>query len=103
MDNKLRVLRRVYGIDALLKYRLDHYDNMIETMKEFGLCNESEKYFFDTISQWVIQQMYYNNFADVDDTSKEWEEMYGTMEKYIDTMYGKTIRDFFTDRCSQTN
>jgi len=103
MDNKLRVLRRIYRIDILVKYRLDHYNNMIDTMKEFGLCNESEEYFFETISQWVIEQMYYNDFGDVDDLSEEWKEMYGVMEKYIDAIHGKTIRDFFTDRCSQTN
>ena len=103
MDNKLRVLRRIYRIDILVKYRLDHYNNMIDTMKVFELCNESEEYFYDIVSRWVIEQMYYNDFGNVNDLSEEWKEMYGVMEKYIDTIHGKTIRDFFTDRCSQTN
>jgi len=106
MDNKLRVLRRVYAIDLLVEYRLDDYVDMILSNNDsrfFGLCNENENYFYDVVSRWVIEQMYYNNFSDVDDTSEEWKEMYGIMESYIDSIHGKTIRDFFTDRCSQTN
>ena len=106
MDNKLRVLRRVYAIDLLVEYRLDDYVDMILSNNDsrfFKFCDKDETYFFLVVSQWVIEQMYYNHFSDVDDTSEEWKEMYGVMESYIDAVHGKTIRDFFTNRCSQTN
>jgi hypothetical protein len=99
MDKKLRVIRRLYAIDGLIKYRLDHYNNMIEVMMDFGLCNENKEYFYAVVSRWVIEQMYYNYFGDIDDLSEEWTEIYNIMEKYIDSLYGKNIRDFFTDKC----
>jgi hypothetical protein len=101
MDNKLRVIRRLYAIDDLIKYRLDEYDDMVATKMEFGLCDESEQYFFLVVSQWTIEQMYYNYFGDIDDDSNEWKEIYGVMEKYIDSLFGKTIKDFFNDRCGE--
>ena len=99
MDNKLAILRRLYVIDNLVNFKLDKYDNSIATKMEFGLCDESDEYFYGIISQWVIEQMYYNHFGNIDDSSEEWKELYNVMEKYINTLHGKTIRDFFNDIC----
>ena len=99
MDNKLRVIRRLYAIDLIVQYRLDEYDDKIKSDKDFGLCNENKEYFYDVVSRWVIEHMYYNYFSDIDDTSEEWTETYNIMEKYIDSLFGKKIKDFFTDRC----
>lgn len=101
MNNSHRALRRLFAIDNLIKYRLDEYDEMIKYNTDFGFCDENEEYFFLVISRWVIKHMHYNYFGDIDDKSNEWKEIYGVMEKYIDSLFGKTIRDFFTDRCSK--
>jgi hypothetical protein len=104
MENKLRLLRRLYAIENLVEYRLDDYTDMILSNNDsrfFGLCNENEDYFYEIVIRWVMEQMYYNYFSDVDDTSEEWSEMYKMMEMYIDTLYSKIIKDFFNNRCSQ--
>jgi hypothetical protein len=101
MDNNLKVLRRLHAVDDLIKYKLDVYDEMIKSNKDFGLCDENEQYFFLVISRRVIVDMYYNYFGDIDDDSDEWKEIFDVMEKYIDSLFGKTIRDFFTDRCGK--
>ena len=92
MENKLRLLRRLYAIENLVEYRLDDYTDMILSNNDsrfFGLCNENEDYFYEIVIRWVMEQMYYNYFSDVDDTSEEWSEMYKMMEMYIDKLYSK--------------
>jgi hypothetical protein len=104
MDNRLRVLRRLDAIENLIEYRLDDYEDMILSNNDsrfFRLCDENENYFYEVVSVWVIERMYYNHFSDIDDTSEEWSEIYHMMEKYIDTLYSKKIKDFFNDRCSR--
>jgi hypothetical protein len=104
MENKLRLLRRLYAIENLVEYRLDDYVDMIlsnNSYRFFKFCDKDETYFFLVVSQWVVEQMYYNYFSDVDDTSEEWSEMYKMMEEYIDKLYSKIIKDFFNNRCSQ--
>ena len=99
MDKKLRVIRRLYAIDLIVQYSLDEYDDKIKSDTDFNLCYENKEYFYDVVSRWVIEHMYYNYFSDIDDTSEEWTEIYNIMEKYIDSLFGKKIKDFFTDRC----
>lgn len=104
MDNRLRVLRRLDAIENLIEYRLDDYEDMILSNNDsrfFRLCDENENYFYEVVSVWVIERMYYNHFSDIDDTSEEWSEIYHMMEKYIDTLYSKKIKDFFNDRCGR--
>jgi hypothetical protein len=104
MDNKLRIIRRLYAIDGLVEYMLDDYDDFIlsnNSYRFFKFCDKDENYFFLVVSQRVIEQMYYNYFSDVDDTSEEWTEIYNIMEKYIDALFGKKIKDFYNDRCSR--
>ena len=98
MDNKFRALRRLWAIDNLVKYRLEDYDKIY---MEYGLCDEDENYFYAVVSGWVIEQMYYNYFGDIDDSSNEWTEIFDIMEKYINSVHKKTIMDFFTDRCGK--
>jgi hypothetical protein len=104
MDNKLRIIRRLYAIDLIVQYRLDYYDDMIlsdNNSRFFKFCDKDENYFFLVVSQWVIEHMYYNYFGDVDDASEEWKEIYNIMEKYIDALFGKKIKDFYNDRCGR--
>jgi hypothetical protein len=104
MENKLRLLRRLYAIENLIEYRLDDYVDMIlsnNSYRFFKFCDKDEDYFYEVLVRWVIEQMYYNYFSDIDDTSEEWSEMYKMMEEYIDKLYSKKIKDFFNNRCSQ--
>jgi hypothetical protein len=104
MESKLRVPRRLYAIENLVEYRLDDYVDMIlsnNSYRFFKFCDKDEDYFYEVVVRWVIEQMYYNYFSDIDDTSEEWSEMYKMMEMYIDKLYSKKIKDFFNNRCSQ--
>ena len=104
MESKLRVPRRLYVIENLVEYRLDDYVDMIlsnNSYRFFKFCDKDEDYFYEVVSKWVIKQMYYNDFSDIDDTSEEWSEIYKMMEEYIDKLYSKKIKDFFNNRCSQ--
>lgn len=99
-NTRLRVLRRLSPIDDLVDYKLRKYDNMIKTNIAFGLCDENEHYFYDVVKQWVIEQMYYGYFGDIDDSSDDWEEMYNIMEKYLDSNHKDNIKDFFISSCN---
>jgi hypothetical protein len=98
-NTRLRVLRRLSPIDDLVDLKLRKYDNMIKTNIAFGLCDENEQYFYLVVKQWVIEQMYYSYFGDIDDSSDEWEEIYNIMEKYLDSNHKDYIKDFFISSC----
>jgi len=91
MDTKLKLLRRIHNIDDLVGYRLQRYSNL-------DTCDLTMEQFFDIISQWVIDTMYYNYFGDVDDLSEEWTNMYRAMLKYIDSLHRRKIEDFYIVR-----
>jgi hypothetical protein len=44
--------------------------------------------------------MYWNYFANIDDNSNEWFNIYIDMVKYIKNQYGDEIRNLYIDNCS---
>jgi len=53
----------------------------------------------DVVGEAVIEFMYYNHFADIDDNSGEWGEIYYDMVKYIKDKYGEKIKEYYHINC----
>ena len=53
----------------------------------------------DVVGTAVIEFMYFNHFADIDDNSVEWGEIYYDMVKYIKDKYGEKIKEYYHINC----
>jgi hypothetical protein len=47
----------------------------------------------------AIESMYWNYFANIDDNSGEWSEIYYGMVKYIKDKYGEKIKEYYHINC----
>jgi hypothetical protein len=95
---RLKILRKRYLIDELVEYRLKMYKTMSDK-DNVSVCQENEKYFFDVVKDWVINNMSYSSFGIFYGTTDEWKIIRNTMEKHIDSTYKTIIEDFFHSIC----
>jgi hypothetical protein len=51
------------------------------------------------ISHAVIENLYFNTFYEMDDESKEWEEITQSIWDYIHEKYGKEIDNYYHINC----
>ena len=90
----LRLRRRVSNIDKLLPFKVKNY------YKPDSVCRfESDEEFVEVVMNSVIETMYYDQFADIDNTSEEWYIMFKTMEKYIKDNYGDELKKYYHINC----
>ena len=81
VDNEFyRLMSAVYRPDNICRYR-------------------SGEELLDVVGEAVIEFMYYNHFADIDDNSGEWAEIYWDMVKYVRKKYGEQIKKLYNDNC----
>jgi len=96
---RLKILRKRYLIDELVEYRLKMYKTMSDK-DNVSVCQENEKYFFDVVKDWVINNMSYSSFGlGFQGTTDEWKIIRNTTEKHIDSTYKTIIEDFFHSIC----
>ena len=88
-------LRRVLSmLDYEVEYRLS------TIYRPDNICRyESGEELLDVVGEAAIDSMYWNYFANIDDNSGEWEEIYHDMVKYITDKYGEKIKEYYHINC----
>ena len=96
IDKKhIRQLVRRFGvIDGLVTYGIHRPYSLV---KPCDYKNYDE--YFESISYWICQSMYYDYFSDLDDSGKEWGEVFNLIVEYIDRNHGDDLRQYFEDQC----
>jgi hypothetical protein len=51
------------------------------------------------ISHTVIEKLYFNTFYEMDDESKEWEEIAQYIFDYIHEKFGERINEYYENNC----
>jgi len=90
-----RVKRRLNTIDLQVKYA------MSKKVKREHFCNtyKNEDQFLEWTSHNLIEIMYYSYFTDIDNDTKEWDDAYNLIEKYIYENHGKELKNFYEKYC----
>ena len=93
--NHIRQLVRRFGIiDGLVTYGMHRPYSLVKP------CNyKNYDEYFESISYWICQSMYYDYFSYLDDSGKEWGEVFNLIVEYIDRNHGEDLRQYFEDSC----
>ncbi len=100
-----RILKEETKISTRLRRRLGMVDDdfhrlMSAVYRPDNICRyQSGEELLDVVGEAVIEFMYYNHFADIDDNSGEWGEMYYGMVEYIKDKYGEKIKEYYHINC----
>ena len=98
MENHIiRLLRRIHNIDSLV----EHSIKSIYTLPKICILYDSGEILLDVIIEYVVDRLYYDYFSDIDDSSKEWEEMYNIIVKYARTTHGERIIEYYNKNCEK--
>jgi hypothetical protein len=95
MNDHLKLLRRTHYVDELVKKKLDKYHNSYY----FNICDYDLQQFIQIVGEGIIENMYFQHFGDIDDNSKEWDDIYNVLVKYIESVHMDTIIDFYNEHC----
>ena len=92
----LKVMRRTHLIDNEIAKLLDivYYDKRI--------CGryEDADMFVRVVTEAVVENLYFNTFYMMDDTSEEWEKSVDFIYDYIKDSHGKNLKDYFNNMCN---
>jgi hypothetical protein len=92
MNTRLR--RRLNMLDFEVEYRLG------ATYRPDNICQYKDgNELVEVVMESAIESMYWNYFANIDDNSGEWSEIYYGMVKYIKDKYGEKIKEYYHINC----
>lgn len=100
-----RILKEETKMNIRLKRRLGMLDYEVEhrlsvIYRADTICRyESGEELLDVVGEAAIDSMYWNYFANIDDNSAEWGEIYHNMVKYITDKYGEKIKEYYHINC----
>ena len=100
-----RILKEETKMNIRLRRRLGMLDYEVEhrlraVYRPDNICRyQSGEELLNVVGEAVIEFMYYNHFADIDDNSGEWGEIYYDMVKYIKDKYGEKIKEYYHINC----
>ena len=98
MENHIiRLLRRIHNVDSLVDYNMEK----IYASSKICILYDSGEIILDIIIENVIERLYYDYLNEIDDNSKEWEEMYNVIVKYIRTTHGEKIIEYYNKFCEK--
>lgn len=98
MENHIiQLLRRIHNIDSLIEYSI----KSIYTPPKVCILYDNGKILLDVIIEYIVERMYHDYFGDIDDNSKEWEEMYNIIVKYVTTTHGEKIIEYYNNNCKK--
>ena len=69
------------------------------TQKKMICTYQNEDVFAGVVINNAIETMYWDYFADIDDNSKEWNYLYGTMEAYLMRKYKDKLKAHYQTQC----
>ena len=79
-DEFNRLMHKVYGPDKICIYRSGEELVMV-------------------VTEAVAENLYFNTFYNLDDDSKEWEEIYDSIIGYMQHKYGKQLEEYYHINC----
>ena len=89
-----KAMRRTSLIDSEIARLLDrvYYD-----------CGryEDADMFVRVVTEAVVENLYFNEFYMMDDTSEEWEKSVDFIYDYIKDSHGKNLKDYFNNTCNE--
>jgi hypothetical protein len=91
-DLKLRLLRRLRVIDQSIE------NHCKDISRHYNICKESIDVFFNSVCEYIIEDMYYAHFSDIDDLSEEWSILYEMIRKYIISRF-ELVEKFYNNKC----
>ncbi len=100
-----RILKEETEVSTYLRRRLGMLDYEIEyrlsaIYRPDNICQyKNGDELVEVVMEEAIDSMYWNYFADTDDNSEEWVNIYYEMVKYIRDKYGDEIRNYYIDNC----
>ena len=89
---RFRLKRRLHVIDNHIEYYCKNVSGY------FNICVYDIDYFVDAVGEEIVNDMYYNYFSDVDDTSEGWKFLYEMIKNHIQSHF-KTIKKFYNKEC----
>ena len=93
-NTNIRLRRRMVALDN------EFYRLMSTVYRPDNICRyQSGEELLNVVGESVIEFMYYNHFADIDDNSREWSVMYYGMVEYIKDKYGEKIKEYYHINC----
>jgi len=91
----MKVLRRTHEIDREFK-RL-----MSAVYRPNSICRyETGEMLVRVVTEAIWENLYYNTFYMVDDTSEEWERIVNFIYEYVRENYGEKLIDYYKDNCN---
>jgi hypothetical protein len=101
-----RIIEEETKMNIRLRRRLGMLDYEIESKMRavYRPDNICENYrsgdeLVEVVMEAAIDSMYWNYFADTDDNSGDWVNMYYDMVKYIREKYGEKIKEYYHINC----
>ena len=93
----LKVMRRTHLIDNEIAKLLDrvYYDKRI-----CGRYDDANM-FMNVVQEAVLENLYFNTFYMMDDTSEEWEKSVDFIYDYIKVSHGENLRRYFNNTCKE--
>jgi hypothetical protein len=104
-EHIIRVLKEETKINPFLRRRLGMLDYEVEyrlsaIYRPDNICQyKNGDELVEVVMEEAIDSMYWNYFANTDDNSEEWVNIYYEMVKYIRDKYGDEIRNYYIDNC----
>ena len=92
-----KVMRRTHLIDREIARLLDrvYYDKRI-----CGRCDNADM-FVRVVTEAAVENLYFNTFYMMDDTSEEWEKSVDFIYDYIKDSHGENLRRYFNNTCKE--
>ena len=100
-----RIVKEETKMNIRIRRRLEMLDYEIESKMRVvyrpdSICRfKSGEELLDVVGETAIDFMYWNYFANIDDNSVEWSEMYYDMVEYIKNKYGEKIIEYYKINC----
>jgi len=93
----LKAMRRTHLIDREIARLLDrvYYDKRI-----CGRYDDANM-FLQVVTEAVVENLYFNTFYMMDDTSLEWESSVNFIYDFIKDSYGEKLKDYFNNICNE--
>jgi hypothetical protein len=92
-----KIMRRTHLIDREIARLLDivYYDKRI--------CGryDNANMFLQVVTETVVENLYFNTFYMMDDTSLEWESSVNFIYDFIKDSYGEKLKDYFNNMCNE--
>lgn len=91
----ISVRRRSHNIDLGIEFFLEKVYTVPKICDLYGSYDE----FIQVMSDTVAERMYNYHFSDLDDNSREWEDIYYGIMEYMDQIWGDRLTTYFNENC----